>query len=122
MLLKNSVLSARFRSVFAAGFQVPIYRKAVFYLAPRDCAATYHVLEPPTQYTAHFIFCILENQLQHTRAQRLPDWEIPVWVHQAQGAQTNKLSWGKVQAVCGGVLETNSNERLFSWKMGTYNH
>lgn len=61
MLLKNQVLSARLRSVFAAGFQVTIYRKEVFYLAPRDCAATYHTLEPPTQYTAYFIFCILEK-------------------------------------------------------------
>jgi len=28
------VLSTRFRSVFAAGFQVTIYRKEIFYLAP----------------------------------------------------------------------------------------
>lgn len=96
-------MSARFRSVFA-GFQVPIYRKEVFYLAPKDCAATYPSLEPPTQYTAHFIFCILENQLLHTRAQQLLDWEIPIWVHQAQGAQTQELCWGKVLGVCGVVL------------------
>lgn len=108
---------------FAAGFQVTIYRKGVFSLAPKDCAATYPSLEPPTQYTAYFMFCILENQLFAQRAQWLLHWEIPIWGHKE--LKPNKSCWGKALRECGVVLEINSNSRLFfaffSWKMGIFN-
>lgn len=111
-------MSARFRSVFAAGFQVTIYRKEVFYLAPKDCAATYHTLEPPTQYTAYFIFCILENQLLHMRAQQLIDWEIPIWVQQAQGAQTQQTVLGKSTGSLWGCFINQQHLKAFLLENG----